>query len=287
MFTAKRAWWNSIFPRAQMPWRGASFYWNLKYRMHQFKITFRQQLLLLSRLVVFWFFFLLIGNYILKFHFDAAFIYVIIFFLVLDTIPALILHIQYLTKNWNAVLTVDPNQRIVTYETTNKKVTYPFSQITHLDYYRGYGKGTGWHAFSEYRFYKITFADKSQIVVTCLMINRIEKTLERLLGKESKKHASILCLLEWCIFKDTFDTKRRTTIGSYVHRQSVKNYIVNAYFFWMQIGIFSLHLLMVYYRLRLAANWTDEIPNTISAYSFLHPMQYREISRPTRFLERS
>ena len=164
--------------------------------MHQYKITFRQQALLLSRLVLFWLLLIIIAGYFLRFSFDEAFLYVIIFFFVLDTIPTLVLHTQYLTRNWNAVLTVDSNQKTITYETSNCRLSYPFNQITSLDYYRGYGKGSGWYSFSEYRFYKITFDDKSQIVVTCLMVNGIENTLEPLLHREAKKHASILCLLE-------------------------------------------------------------------------------------------
>ena len=77
-----------------------------------------------------------------------------------------------------------------------KPLNYSFSEIESLQYYRSWGKGSGWHSFGEYRYYKIIFKDKREIVITCLMINDIENTLEMLLRMKAERHAKVVCLIE-------------------------------------------------------------------------------------------
>lgn len=164
--------------------------------VQSYKINFKQQITLLTP--AFATAVGLIGVYLYFFHgslTDNAFWLVFVFFLFIDFLPAIALHIQYLIKNWKATLTIDTGKRQLTYENNNVKFVYSLDDIKFLKYYRTYGKGSGFQSYGMYRYYKIIFADNNEINITCLMINQIENTLEILLKKEPEKYFKLLNLI--------------------------------------------------------------------------------------------
>lgn len=164
--------------------------------VQSYKISFKQQLTLLTP--AFATAVGLIGMYLYFFHgslTDNIFWLVFVFFLFIDILPAIALHIQYLIKNFGAILTIDTGTRQLTYETKKAKLIYSFDDIKSLKYYRTYGKGSGVQSYGMYRYYKIIFTDNKELNITCLMINQIENTLEILLRKEPEKYFRLLNLI--------------------------------------------------------------------------------------------
>jgi hypothetical protein len=165
--------------------------------IHQFRITLKQQLILLTHTFFTNASLIFASLYFLKVSLTSvAFISVFTFFFLIDTLPTIILHVQYWLENRDAVLILDTELKELVYETYTKKLRYLFTDIASLQYYRNLGKGSGWHSFGQYRYYKIVFNDGKEIFITCLMINNIENTLETLLRIKAEKHSKLLCLLQ-------------------------------------------------------------------------------------------
>lgn len=163
--------------------------------IQNFKITLKQQMIILFP-AFFVNVFLIVGSfYVMKFSITDFMIgYTFYFFI--DMLPTIILHIQYWFKNHGAILNIDTDADNISYEKSNRQYQYSFSDIEALHYYRNLGKGSGWNSFGQYRYYKIIFHDRNEIVITCLMINNIENTLEGLLKMKAETHAKLLCLIE-------------------------------------------------------------------------------------------
>ncbi len=161
-----------------------------------FKTTLKQQIILLAHLLFIWVALILGIVYILKSRLDniAAF-YTFLFVFLTDTLPTIIVHTQYWLKNRNVILILNTGMKELVCKTPIKQFKYSFSDIISMDYYRNLGKGSGWNSFSMYRYYRIVFKDKTEVVITCLMINDIENTLEMLLRIKAERHSKLLCLI--------------------------------------------------------------------------------------------
>ena len=161
-----------------------------------FTVTFRQQCILLSLLVIKNS--VLAGAYIYYFGWNVPawqMYYVFAFLFLIDILPTIIIHIQYLIKNWKCVLTIDTEKRILSYGRPGTSLEYSFDGIHSLHYYGSYGRGTGVYSFESYRYVRIVLNDGSQIIITCLMVNKIEKRLEQLTGIKMEKHLRVLALI--------------------------------------------------------------------------------------------
>jgi hypothetical protein len=114
---------------------------------------------------------------------------------VLDLIPAIIVHVQYLYSNWNTFLKIDRTNK--TLNLTNGKSTLlkTFEEVDHLTLYSSYGRNTGWYSFGQYRFCKIILKDGAEITVTCLMNKNLED-LEEYLNILFEKKYSIVAFLK-------------------------------------------------------------------------------------------
>jgi hypothetical protein len=166
--------------------------------MNQFKITIKQQLLIL-------FPFLTINAVVIAVYFyifrDISLnIFIIVLFLfifLLNVLPVLLLHLQYLIKNWNVTFKIDREKKLITCQNGKKSLKYSFDDIETLKYYATHGhisrRGSSlWYTFDPYRFYKITFKDQKKVIITCLMINNIENTLEQLLEITAERKFRVL-----------------------------------------------------------------------------------------------
>ena len=161
-----------------------------------FTVTLRQQCILLSLLVIKNS--ILAGAYIYYFGWDVPtrlLYYVFAFLFLIDILPTIVVHIQYLVKNWRSVLTIDTEKKILRYERSGTSLERSFDQINSMHYYGSYGRGSGVYSFESYRYVRIVLNDGSQIIITCLMVNNVEKRLEGLTGIKMEKHLRVLALI--------------------------------------------------------------------------------------------
>jgi hypothetical protein len=164
--------------------------------IYRFKINLKQQVILSFHMICMWVGLILLNLYLLKLNFhNSAFILIAIFFLFIDTLPTIAVHIQYYIINRKSLLILNTTAKELTFKTDTSQTNYSFDEINTIKYYRSYGKGSGWHSFGEYRYYKIVFTDKKEIIITCLMVNDIQQTLDSLLNKTAEKHFKLLCLV--------------------------------------------------------------------------------------------
>lgn len=165
--------------------------------IYKYKVTIKQQMIILARLFILDIALIIACIYFLKISLTSiTFIIGFSFFLLTDTIPTIILHTQYWLKNHKATFTINTEMKELTYATPGNQLRYSFSDIDRLQYNWNFGKGSGWYSFGEYRYYKIIFKDKTEVVITCLMINDIENTLEMLLKMKAERHGKYLCLIK-------------------------------------------------------------------------------------------
>lgn len=123
--------------------------------IYKFTVTLKQQLLLLIQPICAYIF-ILTGLYLYsnQLSFRTAEIAIIFIFLS-DTLPALILHAQYLIKNCGTLLCIDEGNRTLTYENSKKKVQHIiFSNIDSLEYYVSSLRNTGIYSFAPIVFLK-------------------------------------------------------------------------------------------------------------------------------------
>src|SRR5258707_536155 len=132
--------------------------------MNIFRITVRQQLLMLSQTILT----------------NIGFILIVIYYERITignpaaSLPTLVVHFQYLIKNYECILAIDSESRVLEFDSRRLHLEYSFDEIVAFKYYRTYGKGSGWQAFGMYRYFKIEFKDGNYILITCLMINKID-----------------------------------------------------------------------------------------------------------------
>lgn len=166
--------------------------------IYKYQITLKQQLIILAHLVFITIGFIIYGLYqfFINDYNISAFFIVLTFLFLIDTLPTIIVHTQYWIKNHGAIFTINTETKELKYEKSTRQFFYSFNDIISLQYYRNLGKGSGWNSFGQYRYYKIILNDKKEIIITCLMINDIENTLEMLLHIKAERHAKMLCLIE-------------------------------------------------------------------------------------------
>lgn len=174
--------------------RGISIRKNME-TTQSFTITLKQQLILLSLGVIKTSLFVVGCLYYFDWKITMPLYYGLAFLGLTDILPTIIVHIQYLIRNWKCALLLDTGDRILTYKSPGKSLEYSFDDINSLHYYFSYGRGSGWYSFESYRYCRIVFNDQSQVIVTCLMINKIEKKLGQLPGIDMDKHPRVLALI--------------------------------------------------------------------------------------------
>ena len=141
-------------------------------------------------IVVYGFFFITNNQISVK-----AYAIVFSFFLIIDTIPSLILHFQYLFHEANAEISLSMKNKSLTYIKKGIQYSYKLDDITRFDYYDSFGAGTGFYSAAEYCFYKITFSDSRQIIVTVLRTPNFKKSILPLIQVKEEKNMRLFCFL--------------------------------------------------------------------------------------------
>jgi hypothetical protein len=165
--------------------------------LYQFKITLNRQLTQFVRVPLTWVTIILGFNLFL--HIDLisiGFLVSGLLLFALDTLPTIAVHWQYWKANYKTILTIDTQGQKLTVTSPHKNFTYSFNDIAALHYYHSYLISSGFHSFGGYRYYKIIFRDENNFIITSLMINDIEKTLEQLFKIKAGEHAQLISLLD-------------------------------------------------------------------------------------------
>jgi hypothetical protein len=166
---------------------------NFIFRMTQFQVTLKQQLLVLipfifiNTLLVLGYF-LILGSYPVQ----ALEFGIISFLFITSVLPVIILHIQYLYYNNNAVLNFEKETGRITFKNGETKYVFFREDILVFKYYATTGYFTdrdysAWYSFCPYRFYKIILNNGTEIIITCLMINDIDYTFEEMIGLKAER----------------------------------------------------------------------------------------------------
>jgi hypothetical protein len=164
--------------------------------MFKYKITLKQQLLVSAHAFLTILLIISIGYFYSGGFFKSnILIAVLLLTFLIDTLPALILHIQYLVKNRKVELIIDRQNDLIVYKRISNTINFSFNDIDSVKYFVSYGRQTGVYSFAIYRYYKIILSNKTEFIVTCLMINDIENTLEMLLHRSAEKKHKFICFL--------------------------------------------------------------------------------------------
>ncbi len=162
----------------------------------KFKITLKQQLLLILPLIIKNGILFGIYFYFFGFEFPPSFYtYILLFIILFDILPTILVHIQYLLENRSAILVIDKEARELKYNSPLRELKYSFDDIYTVQHFASYGGGTGVYSFGEYRYFKIIFKDKVEVIITCLMINNIKNTLTNLLGVAVDKRLRVAAFI--------------------------------------------------------------------------------------------
>lgn len=138
------------------------------------KVTFARQLYYLTQPIVFTLiiigFCLLFGRWAKVAQIGATLPFLLFVF------PALIVHIQYLVRNWHTTLTIDKSQGQIVFAKRNtvykdsieniRKIVRTSSNITYRQ-----------PLFNDYFYYEIVFDNANTIVITCLLCDNLEALL--------------------------------------------------------------------------------------------------------------
>lgn len=175
-----------------------------QYLMKTFKITIMQQLKMLAHMlliypVIFVGIYFSVDDFSNFLNSRTLYIITLIFFII-DILPTLIIHIQYLIANHHSILEIDTSQKVLIYISPKKNVIYPFQEIKSLIYFNNYGNNTGFYSFAEYKFFRIIFNDGNFINVTCLMMKNIKNELPQLLNIQSERNTQFLALINSKVF---------------------------------------------------------------------------------------
>ena len=115
---------------------------------------------------------------------NSGFIFVICC-VIISMIPTLLVHLQYLKRNFKKELNIDNEKKSITFYDKGHTAIYSFTDIKDLSFYSSYGKSnSGLYSFAKYEYCEISFIDSTSIYVTCLMIGDLKYTLSSLLGLE-------------------------------------------------------------------------------------------------------
>jgi len=160
-----------------------------------FKITNKNQFAQLNWLITVNLAIGIIFYYFFGFSLWGPLPYIYGWFVILDILPTLLVHIQYYQANKGAVLDIDSTLHRIRYVIAKQTLTYNFEDIESFVRMDSWGTGI-WYSFAEYRYYKLTFTDKNEIIVTSLMIKNIEYVLEPLLNRSAYKRRRPIAFIE-------------------------------------------------------------------------------------------
>ncbi|HVM89925.1 MAG TPA: hypothetical protein VMT76_17185 [Puia sp.] len=94
----------------------------------------------------------------------------------IDTLPALILHFQYLSKNASSSLIFRREKNQIEYKKKDYTLNYSFEEIQQITNVSSSLKTyfSGKYSFANYFYYKLKFKDGVELVITCLLADDLD-----------------------------------------------------------------------------------------------------------------
>lgn len=161
-----------------------------------FKVTYLQQLKMLSYTIITTFLFFIVWIYFLHNSLEGyPFWVALVVLFIIGILPVTILHVQYWLVNKKSVLTIDINDNTIQYQSGSENFKFSAEDILKITLYTSYGRNTGWYTFSGYRYFKINLKNSTEIIITCLMVNDIEYLIKSQLRANIDKEFRIICFL--------------------------------------------------------------------------------------------
>src|ERR1700722_16265185 len=106
-----------------------------------FEITFQRQLASLSWMIIIWGILLSIYMFFFGFVLQPTFGYIFLFFFLVDVVPTILVHVQYLKENWRAALDINKELKTLSYKSPKISLEYHFGDIVSLLQVSSYGGG--------------------------------------------------------------------------------------------------------------------------------------------------
>lgn len=132
------------------------------------------------------------------FNFDIAFLCIVGFFLLLDTVPVIYLHQQYHERNKGQVYEIS-NDGIVLRENGKSKY-FKKNDINDINIYMSASLyiNSSFHylGIDSYHFARITFNNQEEIIITCLLWPKVEEAIQVLEGIPYKRERIFFCSLD-------------------------------------------------------------------------------------------
>ena len=175
----------------------------------KYHTTLMQQFLLLSPMILRYT--ILFGIYFYYFGFtvpSSLYYWLFAFVLITDILPTVVLHCQYLKKNSKCLFYFDSQTFLFCFKQKEFEKKFSSNDILELQYHVSYGRGTGFYSFERYRYYKIILIDKTEIIITCLMKNKIENNFQQFLNKSHEKKLHFVVFINW--FSNSRNAKQST-----------------------------------------------------------------------------
>ena len=182
----------------------------------EYSITFKQQFFFFFSGLIKYCGLALIYIYFFGFRLQPIYIYMFLFFFIFDILPALILHLQYLHENLGSSLIINKADEKILYQKRHFVNRQSFDDIVSFELISSFGGGrfnAGWYAFGEYRYCRISFKDNSKMIITCLMINDINNTLESLFRISPKKRLKVFPFISHIGVKSNNTTKNNEFVS--------------------------------------------------------------------------
>jgi hypothetical protein len=114
---------------------------------------------------------------------------IILILLIVDVVPAILIHLQYSYFSWKKELHVDTDRRKMTIKDKQSIQVVDFGQISSITCYSSYGANTNLYSFSYHKYCQIQFKDGSKSIITNLVVPDVTNLLPELVTMEPiRKH---------------------------------------------------------------------------------------------------
>lgn len=156
------------------------------------KTRFSQQLRLISSMIIRYLIILFFFNYYIGFEsLYIGYLWLALILLLFDIIPTVILYIQYLLINKKTIIIIDTELKNLKIKKESNFSNYSFDEIKSFKYYESFGRDSYFYSWEGFRYYIVEFHDNRTLIITCLLMNKIERNLEQLLCKKAEVHRTV------------------------------------------------------------------------------------------------
>jgi hypothetical protein len=118
-------------------------------------------------------------------------ILLMIFIYLVFAIPAVFVHMEYILNDWGSTLIIDNKSKQIVYEKGKKRIASEFSDISRV-YFFGETKAFNTLTATNYSFFYFKFKNGDYFIVTCLVLDKLDKLQNVCINKNRRIIPSIL-----------------------------------------------------------------------------------------------